>query len=334
MAAGAAWAAQSYNVAPGSNTMINEHGVCNRVNPPAGPNVFVPTNTSGEWSAFRSAAAGLGITLSSCGCSAGSVGTCNSGVLSEGATGGSCTNGYSGTCANLCSGGSLSASSNSCSINTYTMTVSMNPACGSVTGGNGTFNYATHSYPSVSLSAGSTLDSWSLAPFGVINCSNTVYDCYAGAAAGGYAGQTTVSVWMDSNKTITANCTPGSYCGDATCDCPNESALSCASDCNVSSCPNCTMPDSTVIVHGYGGPAYPTPTVPCGDICDGPGYSYGETRNCWMGVLSGSYGYSTCSVEACGPCCGGQCDSNADCGGDNCCDAASPSSYCSALPCP
>lgn len=46
-------AAQSYRVNAGqSNVQINEHGVCKKVTNTGAKDVFIPTNTSAEWSGF------------------------------------------------------------------------------------------------------------------------------------------------------------------------------------------------------------------------------------------------------------------------------------------
>ena len=51
--AGKVLAAQYYSVAAGSSININEWGICYKVANAAGyPTIYVPTNTSGEWSAF------------------------------------------------------------------------------------------------------------------------------------------------------------------------------------------------------------------------------------------------------------------------------------------
>lgn len=91
----------------------------------------------------------------------------------------------------------------------YSMTVNVTGTGCSYAGGNGNFNSGQYSYPSVSVTGGYQVLGWSMTPFGVINCSNTAYNC-DGSAGAGYPGHTTVSVWMDSNKTVTANC--GSSC--------------------------------------------------------------------------------------------------------------------------
>ena len=49
----AVFAAQSYKVDAGNTTAINEWGICRRVTNAGGyPSVFVPTNTSAEWTTF------------------------------------------------------------------------------------------------------------------------------------------------------------------------------------------------------------------------------------------------------------------------------------------
>lgn len=51
----AVFAAQSYKVDAGNTTAINEWGICRRVTNAGGyPSVFVPTNTSAEWTTFIS----------------------------------------------------------------------------------------------------------------------------------------------------------------------------------------------------------------------------------------------------------------------------------------
>jgi len=45
---------------------IDAHGVCKKVNATDGKSYFVPTNTAGEWSAFR-ANKPSGVSLGSCG---------------------------------------------------------------------------------------------------------------------------------------------------------------------------------------------------------------------------------------------------------------------------
>jgi hypothetical protein len=59
------WAAQSYRVNNGTNTDINEHSVCQKVTNSCGSDIFVPTNTSTEWSNFRSSKPACA-TLSAC----------------------------------------------------------------------------------------------------------------------------------------------------------------------------------------------------------------------------------------------------------------------------
>ena len=48
-----AWAAQSYYIASGASQTINEWGVQKKVTNGCGPAIFVPTNSSAEWTAFR-----------------------------------------------------------------------------------------------------------------------------------------------------------------------------------------------------------------------------------------------------------------------------------------
>lgn len=45
-------AADSYSIAPGSTTKIDEHGVCRQVTNNAGATIFVPTRSSAEWQSF------------------------------------------------------------------------------------------------------------------------------------------------------------------------------------------------------------------------------------------------------------------------------------------
>lgn len=63
-------AASSYQVANGASVDITEHGVCRRVvnNHASGAGIFVPTNTSPEWSSFYNNPP-LGVSVSSCSCS-------------------------------------------------------------------------------------------------------------------------------------------------------------------------------------------------------------------------------------------------------------------------
>ena len=63
------YAAQWYRSDPGGVIVVNEHGVCQRVNNQGSRSYFVPTNNAAEWSAFRSAVSSLdNVTLSGCEC--------------------------------------------------------------------------------------------------------------------------------------------------------------------------------------------------------------------------------------------------------------------------
>lgn len=64
-----AWSAVSYQVTSGATVDITEHTVCKRVtnSHASGLAIFVPTNTSTEWSAFYTSPP-AGITIAECGC--------------------------------------------------------------------------------------------------------------------------------------------------------------------------------------------------------------------------------------------------------------------------
>lgn len=50
------YAAQSYRSSHGATITVDEFGVCKKVKNNGGNSYFIPTKTSGEWFAFRSAA--------------------------------------------------------------------------------------------------------------------------------------------------------------------------------------------------------------------------------------------------------------------------------------
>lgn len=58
-------AASSYRVNNGTNTDINEQGVCQNVANASGLDLFVPTNSAAEWLEFRTHPP-TGVTLSAC----------------------------------------------------------------------------------------------------------------------------------------------------------------------------------------------------------------------------------------------------------------------------
>lgn len=108
-------AASSYQVPNGGNTTINEHGVCRVVsnNHPSGQQIFVPTNTGTEWTAFLN---GLptNVTADSC-----APIPCNlpwGGTLADGAsvtayaTTSGCGNAGCASETRTCTGGELSGS--------------------------------------------------------------------------------------------------------------------------------------------------------------------------------------------------------------------------------
>lgn len=64
-AAGPAGAAQSYRVNNATVGYINEWGVCKKVTNSAGLDLFVPTNTAGEWASFYNSPPG-GVSVVNC----------------------------------------------------------------------------------------------------------------------------------------------------------------------------------------------------------------------------------------------------------------------------
>ena len=60
-----AWTATSYRVNDGTNQDIDEHGTCQKVDNSTGGDIFIPTNTSAEWTAFRGNGP-AGVTYSAC----------------------------------------------------------------------------------------------------------------------------------------------------------------------------------------------------------------------------------------------------------------------------
>lgn len=59
-----ALSADSYAPANSANVLIDEHGACYRVTNNTGDQIFVPTKSAAEWTAFRNNASG--VTLSAC----------------------------------------------------------------------------------------------------------------------------------------------------------------------------------------------------------------------------------------------------------------------------
>jgi len=88
------FAAVSYRVNNGVNTTINEWSECWDVDNAAGVDLFVPTNTAAEWTAFRTNKP-TGVTLTTPGCDPGQ----NCGNDPCGVSCGTCSTGWTcGTC--------------------------------------------------------------------------------------------------------------------------------------------------------------------------------------------------------------------------------------------
>jgi len=129
---GIVYAAESYRVNSGTQVTINEWSVCKKVTNSNASDIFVPTKTEAEWTAFRTNASG--VTYAEC-CTCGSYGVCGS--CSYGST---CTCSGSGTQTRTCTPSGCDVESQSCPCTRTCPTVS----CGTTTYGTcGSCNYAS-----------------------------------------------------------------------------------------------------------------------------------------------------------------------------------------------
>lgn len=96
LGAGIVYAAQSSRINNSVATQVTEHGVCGNITNNSGKDIFIPTNSSGEWSAFR-ANLPAGVTNTSC-CAGNYGNSCNGPANACGQT-----TGGSYICAGTCS---------------------------------------------------------------------------------------------------------------------------------------------------------------------------------------------------------------------------------------
>lgn len=66
--------------------------------------------------------------------------------------------------------------------------------------------------------------------------------------------------------------------------------------CTAAACSNCTAPWGATVPHNSSTTAFAAASVGCGSSCAS------ETRSCWNGALSGSYGSASCSAAPCASC--------------------------------
>lgn len=200
------------------------------------------------------------------------------------------TGGRNGSVTVSCSYGVITQSGGSCNGNSCPL-----PWGGSLAHGGAVGAFGTNSVP-----CGST-------------CPSEVRNCSFGVLSGSYTHQSCSAVtclnctapWgatVPHNSSTTAFAAAGVPCGSScasetrSCWDGNLSGSYSNQSCSAAPCADCGLPWGGSIGHGGSVYAYNTYNAGCGGTC------FGETRSCWNGSLSGSYGAWTCSA----PC--------ADCG--------------------
>lgn len=143
--AGIVYAAQSYRLNNGQTQQINEQGACAQIGNGSGKDIFVPTNSSTEWSAFRDHVPS-GVTISSC--CAGNSGSACSATSAANSCGQTATNYGTIQCNGSCSvsapavpgnpanyGNACTSAANACG-QTNSGTIQCNGTCSASTPGN------------------------------------------------------------------------------------------------------------------------------------------------------------------------------------------------------
>ena len=216
--------------------------------------------------AYSTSSVACGLT-----CPAPTSRTCNNGTLSGSGNFGSCSVAACSDCL-LPWGGSIT---NGSSINAYsTSSVACGltcPAPTSRTCNNGTLS-GTGNFSTCAVSPCSDC----LLPWGGSITNGSGVNAYSASSV--TCGTCPAPVWrVCSNGTLLGS---GSF-----------------SSCSELPCTNCTTPWGTTVLNGNSVQAYSTSSVTCGSTCPAP-----TTRTCTNGTLSGTGGFSSCSVQACSGC--------------------------------